>query len=323
MSTDQLSRDQLSGDQPFLSVVIVSYNMAREIPRTVLSFLPPYQKNVAPSDIEIIVVENGSPLPVDPDVVAGWPANVRYHHASPAMPSPAAALNQGAALARGKWVCSVIDGARMASPGLVEKTLRATQIAPEPVVCSIGFHIGDQVQQRAVAEGYDQEVEDKLLQSIDWPQDGYKLFDISCLGGSARYGWLGAIHESNAITLRTDYYRQIGGYDERFDLPGGGLVNLEFFRRCVTAPETRYILLLGEGTFHQYHGGVTTSRPVAEKSDDDPSRSTWEIYADQYKEVCGEAWSTPNVAPTLFGNLEKYGRRALAGVAQKWAQDNQ
>ncbi|MEM9496242.1 MAG: glycosyltransferase family A protein [Pseudomonadota bacterium] len=307
--------------EPLLSIVIVAYNMAREIPRTVLSFLPPYQRQVDAGDIEIIVVENGSTHPVDPTVIAQWPANVRYHKASPASVTPATALNQGAALARGKWVCSVIDGARMASPGIVHKTLRAAKVAPEPVICTVGLHIGDQVQQRAVAQGYNQDVEDKLLEKIDWPENGYKLFEISCLGGSAGYGWFTAIHESNAITVRKDYYTAIGGYDERFDIPGGGLVNLEFFRRCVEDPKTMFVLLLGEGTFHQYHGGVTTSRPVAEKNEQDPSRTTWQVYAEQYEKICGRPWATPSVAPLLFGAMESHGKWFMVRAAERYAAE--
>ncbi|NDD63778.1 MAG: hypothetical protein EBZ36_07345, partial [Acidobacteria bacterium] len=37
--------------------------MAREAPRTILSALPPYQKNVTASDYEVIVVDNGSTEP--------------------------------------------------------------------------------------------------------------------------------------------------------------------------------------------------------------------------------------------------------------------
>jgi len=55
--------------RPIISVVIISYNMAREIPRTVQSFLPPYQLAIGYNDIEIIVMENGSSHPVDPEVV--------------------------------------------------------------------------------------------------------------------------------------------------------------------------------------------------------------------------------------------------------------
>lgn len=64
--------------RPVISVIIIAYNMAREIPRTVQSFLPPYQRAVTFEDVEIIVMENGSSAPLDPEVVRGWPNCVRY-----------------------------------------------------------------------------------------------------------------------------------------------------------------------------------------------------------------------------------------------------
>ena len=49
---------------PRLSVVVVAFDMARELPRTVRSLLPPYQTGVAPGEVEIIVADNGSTDPV-------------------------------------------------------------------------------------------------------------------------------------------------------------------------------------------------------------------------------------------------------------------
>ena len=307
---------------PRLSVVIVSYNMRREIPRTVLSFLPPYQRGVSTRDVEVIVVENGSSEPIAADAFSDYRALARLIHADPATPSPASALNQGVAAAQGEWVCLVIDGARMASPGLVRQSLNATEIGTEPLICTVGFHLGNKVQQFAVADGYDQTVEDELLQSVDWPNDGYRLFDISCFAGSSRYGWFDGLNESNAITMRKSFFERIGGFDERFDIPGGGFVNYEFFKRALEHRDATYVLLLGEGTFHQYHGGVTTSRPITQQSVEDKTRTTMQVYADQYRKICGAPWSRPAKQPVLFGALEERSRAALVRAAQKYAADN-
>ena len=42
------------------------------------------------------------------------------------------------------------------------------------------MHIGEKTQNESVEEGYNQETEDKLLATIDWQQNGYQLFNISC-----------------------------------------------------------------------------------------------------------------------------------------------
>ena len=46
-----------------LSIIIAGYNMQRELPRTIFSTLPPYQKDCNQLDIEIVVVDNGSDIP--------------------------------------------------------------------------------------------------------------------------------------------------------------------------------------------------------------------------------------------------------------------
>jgi len=296
--------------RPRISVIIVAYDMPREVPRTVQSFLAPYQQEMAPGDIEILVMENGSSRPVPEAVRAGWPANVRYFNIENAPGSPAYALNLGVAKARGKWVCPVIDGARIATPGILRKAMLAARLSDCPVIATMGYHLGHVVQQEAVKQGYDAAAEDALLDSIGWPQDGHRLFEIGCLGLSARKGWLAPIAESNAIIVSKAFYKAIGGYDERFDIPGGGIVNHDFFRRAVEHPDGLYVLLVGEGTFHQHHGGVTTAKGVGKPAAPD-GRTTWDIYADQYRQIRQMDYAVPQRAPLLFGDL---GPSAVADV---------
>ena len=47
--------------------------------------------------------------------------------------------------------------------------------------------------------------------------------------------------------------------DESFSMPGGGFVNLDFFERMVLTPGVTLVTMLGEGSFHQVHGGTTTN----------------------------------------------------------------
>lgn len=298
---------------PRISVVIICYNMAREVPRTVQSFLPPYQRGLAEGDVEVIVLENGSSRPVPPDLVAGWPGSVRYIKVDNPHPSPARALNQGIELARGDIVCPVIDGARMASPGLLAAGLRAIALKPRSLVATVSFHLGDKLQQFAVTEGYDQAVEDRLLESISWPADGYRLFEICAPGGSSKHAWFGTIAESNAPILPKALFRKLGGYDERFDTPGGGLVNLDFLRRATDDPALEYFLVLGEATFHQFHGGVTTSRHVQLKEED--GETTWSKYARQYEQIRGKPYKQPSRQPVLIGTFpDKAARIAAKGL---------
>ena len=246
-------------------------------------------------------MENGSSNPVPPDVVMSWPKQVRYHQVENPHPSPAQALNEGVAMAAADIVCPVIDGARMASPGLISWGLRALSQHSRTIALTAGFHLGEKLQQIAVEEGYDQQVEDALLTSINWPSSGYRLFEICALAGSAQFAWFGDLRESNAPILSKALFEEMGGYDEAFDIPGGGLINLDFLKRLQQLPDTRCYTIIGEGTFHQFHGGVTTSRRVHKPEND--GVTTWKKYNDQYQAIRGKPYAPSEIKPVLFGRL--------------------
>ena len=159
------------------------------------------------TDVEVIVLDNGSNHPPATETINSWPYNVRYIFLENADPSPAKALNFGASIARADILCPVIDGARMASPGLLASGLSALKYSERTLAASIGFHLGDDLQQIAVTKGYNQEIEDELLRTIDWPINGYRLFEIAAPGGSSRTAWFGTISESNAPILRKSLLR--------------------------------------------------------------------------------------------------------------------
>jgi glycosyltransferase involved in cell wall biosynthesis len=174
---------------PKLSVVVVGYNMARELPRTIRSLSPAMQRGIDAADYEVILVDNGSTVPFNENACRRWVPDLVIHHMQDPQPSPAAAVNKGLELARGDLVGVIVDGARMASPGLLATALAASRLHDKPVVGTINFHLGPDVQMRSVRNGYNQQVEDDLLRASGWEKDGYRLFDISFFAGSSRKGW--------------------------------------------------------------------------------------------------------------------------------------
>ncbi|MEI2642881.1 MAG: hypothetical protein V9G10_11260 [Candidatus Nanopelagicales bacterium] len=52
----------------------------------------------------------------------------------------------------------------------------------------------------------------------------------------------------------------MGGPHVRFDQVGGGALNPDLFRELAELPQTQLVILPGEASFHQFHGGVTTSQ---------------------------------------------------------------
>jgi len=187
----------------------------------------------------------------------------------------------------------MIDGARMASPGLVANALKASRLSERCVIATLGFHLGHEVQMRSVKNGYSQRVEDQLLEDVSWKEDGYRLFSISVFAGSSKDGWFKPFAESNALFMARILWNELCGCDERFILPGGGLGNLDLFERACSLPNVELIVLFGEGTFHQVHGGVMTNAPV----------SGWPSMHEEYRKIRGKDFSKPGANPFFFGKI--------------------
>jgi hypothetical protein len=287
----RLTDDRERPVAPSISVVVVGYDMARELPRTLRTLAPDYQC-VDRDEYEVVVVDNGSPQPLDGSMLAAFPGRLRVERIDPAPRSPARAANLGLELATGELVGLIVDGARMASPGLLATARMGAQLAVCPVIATPGYHLGDVRHMDAAESGYDQSAEDALLGTVDWEHDGYRLFEISTLAASTGRGWFGPMGESSALFLRRETWKELGGLDEAFALPGGGLVNHDLYCRACALEGAQLVVLLGEGTFHQYHGGAATSR-----------RLTWDEMHDEYVAIRGERHRPPQNRPVYVGGI--------------------
>lgn len=296
MSTEPISTEPISTERMgtgCLSIVVISYNTPRELPRTLLSLSPGYQRGMDRNDYEVIVVDNGSTNP---------PTAAQYEHLgmdltvltteSPS-PSPVAAINRGLNASVGSVVGVFIDGARIASPRLLRTALEAVRTSPRAVVGTRGRYLGYKFQRDSMMEGYNQATEDQLLGSVDWQADGYELFGISVFDESAGASWLNPIAESNSLFMSRQMWAELEGYDERFALPGGGMVNLDTWSRAIDLPDARPIVLLGETTFHQFHGGVATNGSLA----------TIDTFYEDYLAIRGREYVVPDVPLQLWGSF--------------------
>ncbi|MCA1748017.1 MAG: glycosyltransferase family 2 protein [Parasphingopyxis sp.] len=277
-----------------LSVIVVAYNMRREVPRTLFSLTTEFQRCIDPGDYEVIVVENGSSDALSAEEVEAFGPNFRYHYIADASPSPANAINVGAAMARGRHLGIMIDGARIVSPGMLGQALGLLEQFDRAFVGTISFHLGPKSQTESVTEGYTQQVEDGLLEGIGWRTNGYRLFEISALASTCQSAGAGPIGESNMVFLSKDLFDEMAGFDERFDIPGGGMVNLDFYKRGCDLPGSQLFTIFGEGTFHQMHGGVMSNRPQAE------GPSEVEKYRRQYREIRGEDFAISGRTPLMI-----------------------
>lgn len=284
-----------------ISFVVIVYKMPEQAKRTLISLSPAYQRGVSADDYEIIVVENKSDRLLGEAAALSCAPNVRYFLRDEKLPTPVFAINFGAAQASGTHIAVMIDGARMCSPGVVNYMLAATRLASSAVIAVPGYHLGKELQQFAVLKGYNESVEAELLHSIQWPANGYRLFEIACLSGTSAGGVFQPIGESNCIAVPRDLFFALGGFDDHFVGNGGGYVNLDFYKRVVEQPETQLVILLGEGSFHQVHGGATTG------SKDIDRQTSMQVHAIEYQSLRGAAFSPPEKRPIFLGAIPDAG----------------
>lgn len=167
--------------------------MHREAVRTLRSLSAEYQIDVDAADYEVIAIDNSSTFSLDKDDVEQIDDNFRYSFFEMKGISPVDAVNAGVKMVKAKNIAVIVDGARMATPGLVSNTLRGLRKFEEPLICTLSWHLGPDVQSVSMQFGYDQASEDRLLEIIDWQNNGYKLFDIATISPSSRPGFFGEV----------------------------------------------------------------------------------------------------------------------------------
>jgi cephalosporin hydroxylase len=288
-----------------LSVVVVFYNMQREARRTLHSLSRAYQRDIDDLDYEVIVVENGSAPDqrLGADFVQGFGPEFRYlDMGDSAQPSPTNALNRAIAVARGKSLALMIDGAHVLTPGVLKFGVAGLRCYEPAVVATQHWYVGPGQQPVVVDQGYDEQREDALFSEIEWPADGYRLFQIGHFIGER--DWFDGILESNCLFVPRALLEQAGGFDESFSMPGGGYANLDLWERLGSAPGVTTVTILGEGSFHQLHGGVTTN----DGAQTDRRKKIF-AYGEHYEELRGRLLRGPTKGMHYVGNLAAEGSR--------------
>jgi hypothetical protein len=294
-----------------LSIIMVAYNMPREVPRSVLSATVPYQRQVDGLDYEILVVENGSSEPLDQSELESIAPNVRYFRLDNPPPSPGYAVNFAVERARGEVLAIMLDGAHMLTPRVLFFGLSPFRYHSNPVVSTPPFFLGPGAQPDTVPQGYNAAQEDRLLRDIRWPEDGYRLFDIGVpyryefKDGPPKLYWFIPRFESNCLFARKASFEAIGGCDPRFDLPGGGCLLPDLCRELGEMPDAVPVQLLGEASFHQVHGGISTS------ASREGRQEQWARYTAQYQQIRGRPYHICRKPLEFVGHMPNKAARDL------------
>lgn len=280
---------------PWLTIITIFYNNQREAERTLFTLSSAYQEDVLDSEYQVLAIDNNSPKPLKEEEVTKFGKNFKYHFFKTDLPSPCAALNWGIKQAKTPYVMCIIDGAHMLSPRVLIETKSVLSAFPNGFVYTLPFHLGETLQNESMLRGYNQKEEDKLLESINWKENGYGLFFISEVR-DANHSFFTPVNESNCFTISKEKILEKGGFDERFTSIGGGLTNLDVFNKLVTDEEVKTVALVGEASFHQFHGGVSTNierkeHPIIQ-------------FKEEYRRIKGMNYDKSTYVPYYWGSFK-------------------
>lgn len=283
--------------KPVLSIIVVVYDMPRQAMNTLLSLALPYQKNVTADDYEVIVVENRSSRCLDAAAVAALGSQFHYFLRDEEGVSPVPAVNFAFAQCRGSQIGLIIDGARIVSPRVLEYAMLAARMTENALVMVPGYHLGEKDHKFHLQAHHSEALEIEKLKELDWQENGYRLFKWACWSSSNQRGYLQPMQECNALFCSAENFRRIEGADARFDQAGGGSINLYLYRKLGMLSEIVLYVLPGEGSFHQFHGGVTTQ----ELPEDDARRAVLKSFDTRLEEVWGGPFKALTREPILLG----------------------
>lgn len=290
---------------PKLSIIVIVYRMSRQAMNTLYSLSAKHQRNVREEDYEILVLENLSDDNLDPRDIQALGNNIRLVQRDEHAVSPVFAINDGFRLARAPFIGLIIDGARMVTPRVVEYALAVARMSPHALLAVPGFNLGPDLHYQTDADANPAAREQALLAQSGWQQNGYRLFDIANLGEANPRGLFQPFMESNCYFTSRDNFAAIGYADERFQYPGGGSLNLHMFRSVGMLPQcSLYCVTAGEGSFHQFHGGVTTA-PL------DNREALLDAFREQLESVWGGRFPALEREPFLIGAVTSHAQAFL------------
>ncbi len=276
--------------------------MPMQLEQTLYTLSAQYQRGVSVDDYEVVVVENDSTNMTSEGYVHQLGKNIHYYSRKERSHSPVPAINFAFEQCRGKLIGLMIDGAHMVTPRVVQYALTANRAFEKPIVVVPGYHVGGRRQ--STDPSYNETVEQEVLAGLQWRENGYELFDVAEFSPGNEHSYLHPIMECNCLFAPYKLFKEIGFCDTRFMLKGGGSVNLHLYRQLATKSGTTIVVLPGEGSFHQFHGGVSTSSYEQKQQELSEHRK-------QLHEIWGGSFHSVSREPVLLGAVTHWAQRFL------------
>lgn len=187
-------------DNPYVSIVVSAFNDKNSLKKLIPSLL----EQIYPScRYEIIIVDDGSDDGIRKLIESYQNIQTRLQYFFQGHKGPAAARNLGVKYSRGNIV-AFIDSDCMAAKGWIDELVNGFKEAAENKMAGVGGDV------RMIQEG-----ENSLLSDY-----GHYIYGLEIKSRNNDKGESYYFTTAN-IAFRKDVFDLIGGFDEKFNLPGG------------------------------------------------------------------------------------------------------
>ena len=147
----------------------------------------------------------------------------------------------------------------------------------------------------------------KVLENAPWSPHvadiEYRLYEIGVpyryefANGPPKLFWFVRQFESNCLFVRKSSFHRVGGCNEQFDIPGGGCLMPDLYKELCELDDAVIVQVMGEASFHQVHGGVSTSVTR------DQQKVQWETYTNQYEQIRGRPFHVSQKKQQYIGHM--------------------
>jgi hypothetical protein len=239
-------------------VIVASYNMEKYLTNTLFSLSKYYQDL---EDYEVITLNNGGEE-INENFFYKFGKNFKYKYIekSKSHVHPYVEINKIIENSNHEKIVIICDGARICSKNILKDYMKILSENDYNVCTCPSYHLGFDLQRKSVESGYNNNFETNILKRSRWWLEDSTIFDISVFGGSSDKNVFNKLQvESNCIGMSKKTFLEIGGFSDKFNIPGGGQINIEFFQRLISKHEINIYYFVNHGTFHQLHGGMSAN----------------------------------------------------------------